>query len=690
KAYSAYVMIYKDGNPEPIEYIVSETQGEGFGTLTRNYPFDPNSTYEAEVVLNYGTGIEMRSAKVNIVIPGDHHTDAPQTIASDHAGHSDTETYWDILGNKVVVLALGKGDILQGIEHNSGMTPYFVSRTATDGGNKMTRYFMVADNDYTPYGMSSPINIDLDTYWFNHHMHAKDTAGEHKTPDGKLTISFPNYRAFNELIFDGRLISEKAKLFICLYDLDDNFTQIDNDLVKEKVIIKINGQSPDPNNATELTSVVIAPDKKWQVFEFSFNSNLLVFPEISATLGVYPEPEINTITLELDQNDIGWAVEVDWAVIHYDAMSPIFLIHGASQDHTFWEGVDSQFGNIDFDDTLDDNNYTYNYEDIDISGAINGRDDVGGARVIEGGYQLAQKIPQLVKKYGSFSYNIVAHSKGGLWFRSAWEMMHDPSPPDPTAKYLNISTIVTLSTPHTGSVLADYANTMISESEYQLGLGATGYLPVTGDVPNFYEFLRTEHWNEDPDEVNMNHDYWNMSYYDLDFKNVNSFNLHNVPKIRNYVNFDDSTPEFFGLTADADNNGNNVIDTWFLGLTGEWAPLNFVYRNDVSNEIFFTNIYQIIGNEAYFNSVIVNDQIHFSDRVTESIFRPSDLYVTVDSGRGNSPAFSGSTEILTDIISHISLIVWWNGEEPSATNHATICSHETSEYLVQRHIWDLR
>ncbi len=64
KASTASVMIYKDGNV--VAQIPAEKQGTGAAILSRGFQFDVNSTYEAEVVLNFGTGGEIKGDKKEI------------------------------------------------------------------------------------------------------------------------------------------------------------------------------------------------------------------------------------------------------------------------------------------------------------------------------------------------------------------------------------------------------------------------------------------------------------------------------------------------------------------------------------------------------------------------------------------------------------------------------------------------
>jgi len=69
QAATAYVAIMKRlsaDKSEPLLYIPGKTQGTDTVTLSRGFWFDINGTYEAQVVLNYGTGVEIRSNPITL------------------------------------------------------------------------------------------------------------------------------------------------------------------------------------------------------------------------------------------------------------------------------------------------------------------------------------------------------------------------------------------------------------------------------------------------------------------------------------------------------------------------------------------------------------------------------------------------------------------------------------------------
>ena len=61
-ASSAFVQIYE--NDKPFTYMVTETKGAGTATFAKGLQFDLKAKYEVEVVLNNGSGVEMRSKKI--------------------------------------------------------------------------------------------------------------------------------------------------------------------------------------------------------------------------------------------------------------------------------------------------------------------------------------------------------------------------------------------------------------------------------------------------------------------------------------------------------------------------------------------------------------------------------------------------------------------------------------------------
>ena len=96
-ASTAYVAILKDN--ELIAFIPSERTGAGEVTLSEGFQFNMNSMYEAQVILNYGTGVEIRSEMVDLVFtdievkittPPDNPDPSDDSFATNFSFLSDT------------------------------------------------------------------------------------------------------------------------------------------------------------------------------------------------------------------------------------------------------------------------------------------------------------------------------------------------------------------------------------------------------------------------------------------------------------------------------------------------------------------------------------------------------------------------------------------------------------------------
>ncbi|MBW2120334.1 MAG: hypothetical protein JRH07_00610, partial [Deltaproteobacteria bacterium] len=99
KALTANVVILEDG--EPMTYIPSETRGRGVATISRGFRFDPESSYEAQVVLNAGTGVEIRTDPIGLNL-------APIYIEKEDPEFPGVDLRWDdyypALGERMIVI----------------------------------------------------------------------------------------------------------------------------------------------------------------------------------------------------------------------------------------------------------------------------------------------------------------------------------------------------------------------------------------------------------------------------------------------------------------------------------------------------------------------------------------------------------------------------------------------------------
>jgi len=108
KAYSAYVMIYKNGSI--VAQMPTEITGQGFATISRGFQFDVNSLYEAEVILNYGTGVEIKGGKkvlpvMYIKVSTDDDSDLKVDEIKFGNGKNDKKRYKIELQSKAIIQA---------------------------------------------------------------------------------------------------------------------------------------------------------------------------------------------------------------------------------------------------------------------------------------------------------------------------------------------------------------------------------------------------------------------------------------------------------------------------------------------------------------------------------------------------------------------------------------------------------
>jgi hypothetical protein len=596
------------------------------------------------------------SAKVQIIArSGDIVHDLPPNPYS----------YWDIIGPKVVGFFAGYppqpniGDKLM------PKPPYYVSRAAaSQASEETTRYYMIADRSYTPY-KGSQISDKLDQY-----------LARSESPAG-IDISFANYKAIdsnpgtqNPGRCDDYVRSLKATLYIAMYDLDDDKP------FPELVRVKLNGEYLRDSGGYEiyLQSTMPKPNNKWQRFQVEFPACRLTAP-IRSTNNQYPGPAMNVVTLDLDNLNQGYRIAIDWAVIQFDAISPTILVHGVNCDSNFWKGkwwqaIPQELPDTDFIDTLELHGMPFDYSiTVQYGTTPNGYVLIG-----HGIADVREGIERATRQFGSFSYGIVAHSKGGLWTRAALDDIYSSSTLD-TTRNLSLVSFITLATPHLGSVLGDYVRALYREANWLIDNHRDDdYMqvsyPVGGAPPVNYESFRSMWWPDDP-EVALNSIKGSIGYLDLNEESVLAyFPSSKNERLKNLVNFDGSRPRYYAISAVADNDNNHYLDQ------SEWFPLGFVLdpNSSAQTPYLMNRIYEMHAGVSSFKSTISGETIYLYDVKPRSGFTHSDIYVPLPSALGEGH--------VSDIFTPVEQSTWWNGDEPDATNHATVCSHEVADHVV--------
>jgi triacylglycerol esterase/lipase EstA (alpha/beta hydrolase family) len=157
-----------------------------------------------------------------------------------------------------------------------------------------------------------------------------------------------------------------------------------------------------------------------------------------------------------------WAVEIDWIGIKFEASSPVIMVHGIrSAGDTFSnfkagleaEGIKANDNSISMTDPAAPNPIPPGCPDIPYNNTFKSHVD-----------QLRSFVPLIAQRFGSESVHYVTHSKGGLDTRGF--LSSTVSTPiqvqvgtmggEPVMRDLEARSLVTLDTPHQGSVLANY------------------------------------------------------------------------------------------------------------------------------------------------------------------------------------------------------------------------------------------
>lgn len=183
------------------------------------------------------------------------------------------------------------------------------------------------------------------------------------------------------------------------------------------------------------------------------------------------EVAINRIRLEIDvaNRDIllssgaegcrVWATEIDWVGLQFRAAAPVVLVHGINSSGAtfaeFQEGLESQLvasdASINLVDLPQPDPLPPGCPDIPYNQSIQHNVE-----------QLQALVPDIAERFGTSSANLVTHSKGGLDSGALLTAVRD-EPMVVTVgimggqevlRELEFGSLVTLNTPHRGSVLA--------------------------------------------------------------------------------------------------------------------------------------------------------------------------------------------------------------------------------------------
>jgi triacylglycerol lipase len=246
---------------------------------------------------------------------------------------------------------------------------------------------------------------------------------------GPLVIHFPIRRYVGPVKANGTLqdpdalvnagvLSRMAHFRMPVYDVDTAGDPSDPEKPPEIDLISVNDHP-----IGEFTGVT----DEWKLNDFAVDISLLKFPELGGP------PADNVITVDIDElsPENEWCTAVDWVELRFDAIAPVFFVHGLNSEGAEWQS--------EFTDVFSEHHIP-NSKAIDLPpfGSI-----VGNGRV------LGRLLHEQALRFGARKCHIIAHSKGGLDTRAYLTDSYDED-------RLKVLSVLTLSTPHRGTPVADF------------------------------------------------------------------------------------------------------------------------------------------------------------------------------------------------------------------------------------------
>jgi triacylglycerol lipase len=281
-------------------------------------------------------------------------------------------------------------------------------------------------------------------------------------------------------------------------------------------------------------------DGIWKLNEFDVPIDWVNFP--SRGQGSAPTPADNIVQIDIDQAsipDFNWCTSIDWVEIEFDAIAPIFLVHGTNAQSDTWNPHFTAFFGQSGAPWSNDIN-------LQANGSILGN---GGL--------LATRLQQLADSFGAKKCHIIAHSKGGLDTRAYLNGPYDPDK-------LKVLSVYTLSTPHHGTIVSDIIVAKRASTNPESANADVKYL-----IDHDYSFLSTPQEPAIGDQTTTSMAVFNATY----------------PSVPGSV-------KFYNYGADADLNHNGRIEA---NETADLIP--GIVPNGMASAAG-TAMYRAIGNVA--------------------------------------------------------------------------------------------
>lgn len=230
-------------------------------------------------------------------------------------------------------------------------------------------------------------------------------------------------------LITNKVVSTAAHLKMPAYDIDLSDGEIDE--------VYFNGR--------KLDTPLQGSDGTWQENEFTIPIEWVKFPTARGINGEKPIAAENEIRVDIDTRNAGWCTSIDWAELHFKAISPLILIHGiGANPQAAWEelpGVTNYLTSlgVPFEHRIP---IGPNDRILPLRNRQGQVTEPGNADALE------REIRRTAASFGVQKVHIVGHSKGGLDSRGYLAQNYNP-------KEVRVLSLHTISTPHQGSVLSD-------------------------------------------------------------------------------------------------------------------------------------------------------------------------------------------------------------------------------------------
>jgi hypothetical protein len=269
----------------------------------------------------------------------------------------------------------------------------------------------------------------------------------------------------NDLIARG-VVAQYATIQLPAFDVDE----------LEAPLFDCDGDGIDDQLRPELDELYLNDEKLgplkgnnqiWLAQSFRVPIQKIKFPSQpgqTATNRIRVEIDVANRDVVLSSGAVGcetWAVAVDWVGAKYQANSPVILVHGIRSSGAVWgpfrEGLTA--ARVESDASI-------NLVDVAAPATLPaGCPNIPYNNSIQNNLrQLSTLIPQIATRYGTDSIQLAVHSKGGLdslAFLSSSVSVPFPvtvgtMAGTPVRRDLEAFSLVTLNTPHRGSILAQF------------------------------------------------------------------------------------------------------------------------------------------------------------------------------------------------------------------------------------------